>query len=280
MDKRRSANGPPCTAGWLATYRPQRHNGPTWAAIRPFVVSCAEQLGLEKGPRSLRVVRVLALVAAWAFAQGLPLGAEVVLDPANVECFIASTDGAASSRATYRSTLRRLGPLLTRQAPWEARPPAVSRRQVARPYSASELQRLRVATLAQPTPGRRRAARALLALGAGAGLDGRWVARIGCHSIFRRGGTILVRVSEPCCREVPVLADWEDEVLELAATAGAEFLVGGRSNNPNRVAALVSSLVVPSGQPRLCTRPAPLHLASGPLGHGHAPARAGTRCRP
>ena len=61
---------------------------------------------------------------------------------------------------------------------------------------------------------------------------------------------VLVRVGEPAARVVPVLAGWEDEVLDLAATAGGEFLVGGRSTARNRAGALAASLVVGNGRPR------------------------------
>ena len=44
---------------------------------------------------------------------------------------------------------------------------------------------------------------------------------------------------------------WEDEVLELAATAEDAFLVGGHSTVKNRASSLAASLVVPPGHPRL-----------------------------
>jgi hypothetical protein len=110
------------------------------------------------------------------------------------------------SRATYRATLRRVGPLLTKKAPWEAKSAPVGRRSVALPYTDRELESLRVAATAQPTPGKVRAARALLALGAGAGLDGRWVANVTADDVSERQGIVLVRVAEPAARVVPVLA--------------------------------------------------------------------------
>ena len=180
VPQRESRGGP----GWLADYRPRDLDGATWAVAKPFVLSCAEDLAVDEGAAAVRVVRVLARLAAWALTEGLPLDVEVVLDPDTVERFIASGVGHDRSRATYRSELRRLGPLLTRRAPWEARPPAVSRRQVAPPYTPEELGRLRAYATAQPTAQRVRAARALLALGAGAGLDGRWVSRVRAQDVL------------------------------------------------------------------------------------------------
>jgi hypothetical protein len=122
---------------------------------------------------------------------------------------------------------------------------------VATPYTAEELELLRADALVQPTMSRIRAARALLALGAGAGLDGRWVARVTAGDVQRVGDSVLVAVGEPFARRVPVLARWEAEALNLAATAGREFLVGGYSTSKNRAGALAAWLVVPNGHPRL-----------------------------
>jgi len=236
--------------GWLVDYRPMRMDADSWIAVRPFVVACANQLGFDGGAGALRVVRVLARLAAWAVGEGLPLDVEVVLDPDTVERFIASMPEGRSP-ATYRSTLRRVGPPLTKRAPWEARSVPVARRHVAPPYSTAELDGLRTAAVAQTTVGRVRAARALLALGAGAGLDGRWVARVAAEDVSVHGEAVVVRVGQPSARIVPVLASWESEVLDLAATAGDDFLVGGRSVSKNRAGALAASLVVPNGSPRV-----------------------------
>ena len=207
-------------------------------------------MALDNGASAARVVRVVARLAAWALGEGLLLDAEIVLDPDTVERFIAVGSADDRSRATYRAVLRRVGPKLTSKAPWEARTAPVAKRQVAVPYSVGELEGLWADALAQPTPGRLRAARALLALGAGAGLDGRWVTRVAAPDVSEHNGLVLVRVGEPAARVVPVLVPWEAEVLDLAATAGDEFLVGGRSTARNRAGQLAASLVVGNGHPR------------------------------
>jgi hypothetical protein len=81
-------------------------------------------------------------------------------------------------------------------------------------------------------------------------LDGRWVARVSAEDVLTAPNAVLVRVSEPSTRAVPVLAEWEDEVLELKATAGDQYLVGGYSTARNRAGALAASIVVPSGCPK------------------------------
>jgi hypothetical protein len=236
---------------WLVSYQPVDVDPVVWTKVRPFVWGCVSRLGLKSDSSSAwRVIRGLARLAAWAAGEGLPLDVEVVLDPDTVERFVTVGLAGDPSRATYRSVLRRVGPKLTRRAPWQPRPVAVSRRQVAPPYSAQEIDWLRADAVLQPTPGRLRAARALLALGAGTGLDGRWIARVAAGDVNCVGTIVLVSVVAPLSHRVPVLADWEDEVLELATTAGGEFLVGGTSTSRNRAGALAASLVVPNGHPR------------------------------
>jgi hypothetical protein len=90
-----------------------------------------------------------------------------------------------------------------------------------------------------------------MALGAGAGLDGRWVAKVSAIDVRAVDGMVSVRVGEPSARVVPVLAAWEDEVVDLAETAvGGEFLVGGTSTARNRPGALAATLVVAHGHCR------------------------------
>jgi hypothetical protein len=222
-----------------------------WGTIRIFVHACAVQLPLTGVASAIRTIRVLARLAEWAVGEGLPLDPEVLLDPDTVERFIEVGLPNDRSHATYRSVLRRVGPLLTERAPWEPRPPSIARRQVAPPYTDREIEQLRRDALRQPTAHRQRAARALLALGLGAGLDGRWVTRVAARDVEHRADIVTVRVGEPSPRVVPVLGSWEDEVLELASTAGDEFLVGGHSTSRNRASSLTERLVVPPGHRRL-----------------------------
>lgn len=235
---------------WVLEYRPKCIELTIWLEVRSFVASAATDLSLRPSSGSFRTIRAIALLSAWGLMEGVPLEAEALLDPLMVDRFVAVGLVGERSQATYRSVLRRVGPLLTDWAPWEPKPISLARRQVAVPYGEAELTALRADAKVQPTPGRLRAARALLALGCGAGLDGRWVARVGSEDVVESSWGVLVRVEEPSARVVPVLATWEEEVLELAASASGEFLVGGRSTSRNRAGALAASLVVAEGRPR------------------------------
>lgn len=238
----------------VSSYRPQAIDEPLWVVVRPFVLACASALPLEGWASATRTLRALAQIGLWAVGEGIGLDQEVIFDPDTVERFVRALSGSDASRSTYRAVLRRIGPLLTRNAPWEPRPTPLSRRHVAVPYTAEELALLSNDACQQPTAGLRRAAGALLALGAGAGLDGRWCTRVRADDVLV-DAVVLIRVGDPAARLVPVLARCEAAVLDLAKTADGEYLAGGYSTSRNRASALTASLVVPPGHPKLsCAR--------------------------
>jgi hypothetical protein len=132
---------------WLVSYQPVDVDPVVWTKVRPFVWDCVSRLGLNSDSSSAwRVIRGLARLAAWAVGDGLPLDVEAILDPDTVERFVTVGLVDDASRATYRSVLRRVGPKLTRRAPWQPKSVSLSRRQVAPPYSAQEIDWLRASS--------------------------------------------------------------------------------------------------------------------------------------
>jgi hypothetical protein len=82
---------------------------------------------------------------------------------------------------------------------------------------------------------RRRAATAVILLGAGAGLDGRWIRHVRGTAVERLEGVVVVAVGPPAPRAVPVLRPYERDLVGLAALAGDEYLVGGHATHRNRL---------------------------------------------
>ncbi len=241
-----------------------------------FVAEMVADLAVGDTPSTKRMTRVLQRLVDWSLAEGMALDRDLILDPDTVDRFVEVALGADRSQATYRSVLRKVGPELTVTAPWPPRPVAVPRRALASPYSADEVALLVGDASNQPTAHRRRAARALLALGLGAGLDGRWLTRVTARDVHRRGDSIVVMAGEPMARAVVLLARWEEDVRHLAETAGTEFLVGGSSTSRNRTGHLVASLEVPTGHPSI----APARLRSTwLLWHLQAGTRLPELCR-
>jgi hypothetical protein len=234
---------------WLARYRPRKVDASTWADVRDFVCDTAAMAKPANIEDAARVTRVLMKLAIWCLAEGLALEREVIVDPAVVERFIALSEGKSASRAVDRWLLRKIGPMVTTSAPWEPRPAPVAHRNIAPPYTASEMRQLRADAQRQPGELSRQASWALVVLGAGVGLDGRWVARVRPADVSIENGVVLVEVGEPAARIVPVLAAFEEEVLELAATCTTGCLIGVPSQARSRVAVITSRLTVGLGHP-------------------------------
>jgi hypothetical protein len=161
--------------------------------VEHFVEAMAFDLGLNNGSSDRRTRRQLLRLTQWATAEGMALDREVILDPDAVERFVATLSEERSA-ATYRAVLRRVGPLLTKRAPWEPRAQAIPRRQLAPPYSHDEVHTLIDDAQDQPTASRMRAAFALLVLGLGVGLDGRWATRVAAADVTQCGSALMVRV--------------------------------------------------------------------------------------
>ena len=107
----------------------------------------------------------------------------------------------------------------------------------------------------QPTEGQRRAAGALIALGAGAGLDGRWCTRVRAEDVLV-DSVVLIRVGDPAARagagagSVGSRPSWTWRQRPVTNIWWA-----ATSTSRNRASALTASLVVPPGHPKLsCAR--------------------------
>jgi hypothetical protein len=241
---------PTDVARWLAQWVPRKIEAATWAKVRGFVIETVMMTDPASIESAARVARVVMKLAVWCQDEGLALEREQIFDPAIVERFTAVSEIDSRSRATDRWQLRKVGPLVTTAAPWEAKHATVARRNVAAPYSATEMRQLREDAQCQPTALKRQAARALLVLGTGAGLDGRWVARVTPSDVTTRNGAVLIRVGAPSPRVVPVSAQFEDEVLEMVASCTTDALIGMLSKSANRVAVITKRLTVAHGHPR------------------------------
>src|SRR6266545_7041308 len=171
-------------------------------------------------PRRAMAATVWRGLCRFADTQGIPAGPQCLLDYDVIEAFcVAGLAGRASStRGTYRSALYRLaeaanGPPGQRATPFAgARAPA--------PYSPAERAELAAVAAAQRDPAKRSSALAMVVFGIGAGLrPGELVALRG-DDIFSHGRQVMVRVSGPGARVVPVASRYAGRAWDLARRAG------------------------------------------------------------
>lgn len=237
---------------WLVDYSPQVVNQQRWCTeIRPFVLPLLRKLSYASLGTLKRSTRELLRIVEWSLDEGMALDIDVILDPDTVERFTQVGMRGVRSAGTYRSVLRSLGPLLTTTAPWSPPTKPVNRRGIAPPYTPSQIAMLRNDVRHQASEERRRAGRALLALGLGAGLDGRWSTKVRAADLIQTETALVVKVGDPASRSVPVLAAWESELETLAALAGDEPLVGPTRKGKNAANAYTSMVQVSDNTPRL-----------------------------
>jgi hypothetical protein len=200
--------------------------------LRRFVVPAVRAAAPTGIALMEQYLRVLTLISDWCVDNGVPLDVESVLDPDTVERWASEGLKHLPSRATYRTTARRLGRMITKSAPWEPRPERMKGRKIAVPYSPEEMAELLEDAERQPTALKRRGALTLIALGAGCGLDGRWVRTVRGSDVITTG--VVVRL-----------------LVGLAKPAGDGLLIGATSTHRNNTSKLTASLKRGSGHPVL-----------------------------
>ena len=180
--------------------------------------------GLRMLPAGRVTAPALRGLSRFADARGVPASREFLLDYDVIEAFcVAGLRGRASStRGTYRSALYRLAEAAHGPPGQRATPFAGARAPV--PYSRAERAELAAVAAAQRDPARRSSALAMVVFGIGAGLrPGELVALRG-GDVFRHGRQVMVHVSGPSARVVPVASRYAGRAGELARRAGSGFV--------------------------------------------------------
>jgi hypothetical protein len=238
-------------ACYLARWKPARGTPAAAAAFARQVVAVA-------APGNRDRAKCLLWAASKLAGYGIGLGLEpvpgVLLHPSVIERFTTCAPGmSGAARRTLRTNLRfiarRVVPHLD---PADAPLP---RQRAKSPYTPAEIDGYLALADAQPTPGRRTRASALVCLGAGAGLIRSDLRQArGTDITCRSGGVIVAVRGGRAPRTVPVLARYQTRLLEAAAFAGGSFLTGGTEPERGNITnPLTRSLAGGSGLPALDT---------------------------
>ncbi|HEX9353632.1 MAG TPA: hypothetical protein VF933_07425 [Streptosporangiaceae bacterium] len=193
-------------------------------------------------------------LSRFAGRRGIPADARFLLDYDVIEAFcVAGLRGRASpARGTYRSVLYRLAWPVHGGPGQRATPFAGAK--APPPYAPAERAELAAIAAAQRDPAKRCSALAMVVFGTGAGLrPGELVALRGCD-VARRGRQVVVAVSGPAARMVPVGSPYAGRAAELARCAGDGFVFRpGRADRgyKNFVTNFARSLAADPAAPRL-----------------------------
>ncbi len=215
-----------------------------WAAIAAYVHDVVARAEPQVTYTAAQLYPVVARLAQFAHEKHMPLEDDPVFDPFTVERFVQfhlSTYNRAS-RNTLRARLRRVTEaLLGDETAVRAR--ALGKAEASRPYTPKQVAELDGWALAQPSEERRTSARALLALGLGAGLTGAEIITLRTRHVQYVGGTTFIDIGGTDNRIVPVLPDWADELGERTAFVGGDgwvFRAEQRGGNINLITDFVS----------------------------------------
>jgi integrase len=202
--------------------------------------------------RAKALLFAAARLARFAESVGLEPCTEALLHPALIERVVV--DGcravAPATKRTLRTNLRALARALERHP--QPAPMPLPRERSKPPYSEAEIAGYLRLAAAQPTVARRRRAQALICLGAGAGLIGQELRYLTGRDVIERSGGLVVVVSGPRARVVPVLYRFHPPLAEAACFAGESYLLGGRDPGRRNLSdALSVALSADAGLPRL-----------------------------
>jgi integrase len=236
-------------AAYIAGWRPASVSPPAAAFARAVVA----RAGPEGRERAKNLLWAAGKLADYAVPLGLEPAPQVLLHPSTVERFTRCAPGlSGAARRTLRTNLRFIG----RRAVPHLYPADVPlpRDRAKQPYSRAEIAGFLALAGAQPTAGRRARAAGLVCLGAGAGLIRGDLRAVRGSDVVCRSGGVVVQVSGPRPRTVPVLSRYHRPLLAAARAAGDGPVCGGRDpRRRNLTNRLVASLDGGGGLPRLDT---------------------------
>ena len=234
------------TAGW----EPARGTPAAAAGFARTVVTAA---GPGNRDRAKCLLWAASRLAGYGISAGLEPVPEVLLHPSVIERFAAHAPGmSGAARRTLRTNLRFLARRVMPHLDPAGAP--LPRERAKAPYTRQEIAGFLALAAAQPTPGRRSRASALVCLGAGAGLIRSDLRNARGTDVIARSGGVVVEVRGARPRAVPVLARYHAPLLKAAVFAGQNFLTGGdRPERGNLTNPLTRSLAGGGGLPALDT---------------------------
>lgn len=193
-----------------------------WAAIGPFVRAAVTECDCRTPYSARELLAASARHVHWCvFTAGLPLERDVVFHRDTIAEYIAHgcSQMSAGSAGNRRSQLLRMSELLlppaartSRLAALPASPPTV-------PYAVGEQVALRSWAAGQVTQYQVVNCHVLLALGLGAGLSAAEVGDVQAQHLHCDDQGVLVEVVGKRGRLVPVLAEWESVLVDVAGAA-------------------------------------------------------------
>lgn len=239
----------------IANYVPYGVDRHEWdTIIGPFVRDVVGRTKFTAPTTVVHSLRAVTQFVVWARENDLPLDAEKLFTPALVDRFIVTgLHITKTSKATYRSSIRRVALAATKKTPWKPPPARFPRAHHKLPYTPAETARWWEIANTQNTASRRRAAEAVVTLGLGVGINSAEHLDVTAAHIRWDDGVLLVDIPGAAARTVACNNDWADRLAQVAAEYPTGPLIGTAhpGRNKNRVNALLKSIETPPSMPNL-----------------------------
>lgn len=190
-----------------------------WAVIEVFVRAAVADAEPDRWITAQPWLSHVAQHTLWCWRDaGMELDREVIFDPNNISRYInGHPDFQEGSRATIRSVLLRISNRLLgeRGEAWEHRRYGNSKGSV--PYTREDVTNIRAYVGSETTEYRRNNLRALVALGGGAGLSPNELLVVTKSDVEVTAEGVFVNIYGARARRVPLIAEWDDLMLETIA---------------------------------------------------------------
>ena len=238
---------PAVRAAAIASYAPRSVSAAAGAFAREVVAAAAP----ATAARAKALLFAASRLAAFAERVGLELD-RTLLCEAVIERFVlvGCAGVSAATQRTLRTNLRSLARSLERYP--QPAPVPLARERAKQPYSDAEIDGYLRLAACLSSERRRMRASALVCLGAGAGVIAGELRHVRGSDVVQRAGGVLVLVGGARARSVPVLARYQQPLLEAAAVAGERLIVGGRKpGRRNLTDVLCAALSADRSLPRL-----------------------------
>jgi len=177
---------------------------------------------------AMRMMLFFARLALWAIEHNIPLDPDVLFSPVMTDRFVdhLAQDVSEARAKEYRARIRRYGPALTKPGTWPVKSQQIKRSRVYPPLSLLDEDLLYESA-------RRRGINyeALVVLGCGCGLDGRWLPHVKGTDVSVFDDWVYVEAPDPDARRIPARARIAADLLRIAETVGDDYLIGGTGSS-------------------------------------------------
>lgn len=224
----------------IETYCPDKMPLADWEKIAPFVREVVTEAQAHYCGRydTRDMLGAVAHHTRWVSGVAcLPLERGVVFHRDVIADFVANgcVERSANSRANTRTFLLRVAEAVLGDEERVTRLRPLNHDAPAQPYSQFEQRSLRSWAEGQTTAERRANCRAILALGLGAGLSTPDILTLRASQIVVDAVGVLIQVDRASSRrDVPVLAAWEQPLIDLVSVRDPEeWAVGTQRTGTN-----------------------------------------------